>query len=134
MALPYDQIEALAHKLAVADIGADDDEQVMPNARAVVGELDRKDLVTVVEIAVEIAEYKQEKLEQVLDEIRTDFTTRDRWGPCKRSTRGGAQGHTQRFVDGSTAAGRTRRLAPITEQLILSFIAEMVLDLPKATD
>ncbi|TMJ79517.1 MAG: hypothetical protein E6G79_20800 [Alphaproteobacteria bacterium] len=78
MALPYDQIEALAHKLAVADIGADDDEQVMPNARAVVGELDRKDLVTVVEIAVEIAEYKQEKLEQVLDEIRTDFTTRDR--------------------------------------------------------
>ena len=78
MALPYDQIEALAHKLAVADIGADDDEQVMPNARAVVGELDRKDLVTVVEIAVEIAEYKQEKLEQVLDEIRTDFTTHDR--------------------------------------------------------
>jgi hypothetical protein len=70
MALPYAQIEALAHKLAVADIGADEDEQVTPNAKAVVGELDLKDMVTVVEIAVEIAEYKQEKLGQVLDEIR----------------------------------------------------------------
>jgi hypothetical protein len=77
MALPYDQIEALAHKLAVADIGADEDEQLTPNAKAVVGELDLKDLVTVVEIAVEIAEYRQEKLEQVLGEIRSS-RTRDR--------------------------------------------------------
>ena len=77
MALPFDQIEALAHKLAVADIGADKDEQVTPNAKAVVGELEQKDLVTVVEIAVEIAEYKQEKLEQVLVEIRSS-RTRDR--------------------------------------------------------
>jgi len=77
MALPYTQVEALAHKLAVADIGADEDEQVTPNAKAVVGELDMKDLVTVVEIAVEIAEYRQEKLGQVLDEIRSS-RTRDR--------------------------------------------------------
>jgi hypothetical protein len=77
MALPFDQIEALAHKLAVADIGADEDEQVTPNAKAVVGELEQTDLVTVVEIAVEIAEYKQEKLEQVLVEIRSS-RTRDR--------------------------------------------------------
>jgi len=41
MALPFDQIEALAHKLAVADIGADEDEQVTPNAKAVVGELEQ---------------------------------------------------------------------------------------------
>jgi len=77
MALPFDQIEALAHKLAVANIGADADEEVTPNAKAVVGELDMKDLVTVLEIAVEIAEYKQEKLEQVLVEIRSS-RTRDR--------------------------------------------------------
>jgi hypothetical protein len=77
MALPYAQIEALAHKLAVADIGADEDEQVTPNAKAVVGELEMKDLVTVVEIAVEIVEYRQEKLGQVLDEIRS-FKKRDR--------------------------------------------------------
>ena len=70
MARPYAQIEALAHKLAVADVGADEDEQVTPNAKAVVGELDMKDWVTVVEIAVEIAEYRHEKLGQVLDEIR----------------------------------------------------------------
>jgi hypothetical protein len=75
MALAYAQIEALAHKLAVADIGADEDEQVTPNAKAVVGELEMKDLVTVVEIAVEIAEYRQEKLGQVLDEIRSSTKT-----------------------------------------------------------
>jgi hypothetical protein len=74
MALPYAQIEALAHKLAVADVGANDDEQVTPNAKAVVGELDMKDWVTVVEIAVEIAEYRHEKLRQVLDEIRHRHT------------------------------------------------------------
>ena len=72
MAVPYDQIEALAHKLALADIGADEDEQVTPNAKAVVGDLDLEDFVTVVEIAVEIAEYRHEKLAYVLDEIRGD--------------------------------------------------------------
>jgi len=81
MALPYDQIEALARKLAVADIGADGDEQVTSNAKAVTGNLELEDLVTVVEIAVEIAEYKQEKLEQVLADVRRELLLKRRYAP-----------------------------------------------------
>ena len=81
MALPYDQIEALAHKLAVANIGADGDEQVTPNAKAVTGDLELEDLVTLVEIAVEIAEYRQEKLEQVLADIRRELLLKRRYAP-----------------------------------------------------
>jgi hypothetical protein len=73
MALPYDQIEALAQKLAAANIGADENEQIIPKAKAVIGDLDLEDLVTVVEIAVEVAEYRQENLQKVLDDIKMEF-------------------------------------------------------------
>jgi hypothetical protein len=73
MALPYDQIEALAQKLAVANIGADENEEIIPKAKAVIGDLDLEDLVTVLEIAVEVTEYRQENLQKVLDDIRTEL-------------------------------------------------------------
>src|SRR5437868_13773547 len=104
MALPFDQIEALAHKLAVADIGADKDEQVTPNAKAVVGELEQKDLVTVVEIAVEIAEYKQEKLEQC--SLRSEVLGRviDK----RRDQRGSSHWDDETSCQKTPAAGKTR--------------------------